>query len=224
MCALSTKPVGVKLHAPVASAVVVPSVTPPSLMVTSVLACPVPLTAGLEVMSVGRRAAGVRDQRLAHNRRRLVERKAQRRRPGVAGEIGLGRGERVRAVRQTVGVKLQAPVPSAVAVPSVTPPSLIVTSVLASPVPLTARVRGDLVGRRGAGVGNQRHAHWRRRLVERETQRRRRCVAGEIGLAAVSVCAPLASPAGVKLQAPEPSAIVVPSVAPPSLMATSVLA
>ena len=41
---------------------------------------------------------------------------------------------------------------------------------------------------------------------------------------AVSVCAPSANPAGVKLQAPVLSAVVVPSVAPPSLMVTSVLA
>ena len=43
-----------------------------------------------------------------------VEREAQRRRPGVAGEVGLGRGQRVRAVGQPIGVKLQAPVASAV--------------------------------------------------------------------------------------------------------------
>ena len=41
---------------------------------------------------------------------------------------------------------------------------------------------------------------------------------------AVSVCAPSARPAGVKLQAPVPSAVTVPSVAPPSLMVTRVLA
>ena len=39
-----------KLQAPVLLAVVVPSVVPPSLIVTSVLACPVPLTAGFEVI------------------------------------------------------------------------------------------------------------------------------------------------------------------------------
>ena len=41
---------------------------------------------------------------------------------------------------------------------------------------------------------------------------------------AVSVCAPSARPVGVKLQAPVLSAVVVPSVVPPSLIVTSVLA
>ena len=46
----SANPIGVKLHAPVASAIAVPSVRPPSLIVTSVLACPTPVTAGFEVI------------------------------------------------------------------------------------------------------------------------------------------------------------------------------
>ena len=44
------------------------------------------------------------------------------------------------------------PVASAVAVPSVVPPSLMVTRVLACPAPLTRRVRGNPVARRGAGI------------------------------------------------------------------------
>ncbi len=40
----------------------------------------------------------------------------------------------------------------------------------------------------------------------------------------LNTCAPSARPTGVKFQAPVPSAIAVPSVTPPSLMVTRVLA
>src|SRR3954447_13666822 len=50
VCMPSARPVGVKLHAPAMSVIVVPSRAPPSRMVTPVLASPRPLTAGFEVM------------------------------------------------------------------------------------------------------------------------------------------------------------------------------
>src|SRR3954453_19432526 len=50
VCAPSDRPVGVKLQAPVPSAIVVPRTVPPSLSVTTVLARPVPLIAGFEVI------------------------------------------------------------------------------------------------------------------------------------------------------------------------------
>ena len=124
------RPAGVKLQAPVLSAVVVPSVVPPSLIVPP-SGRPAPLIAGFDVTLSVDRGCRCPRQRHAHHRRRLVEREAQRCRAGIAGEIGLGCGQRVRAIGEMAGVKLQAPVLPAVGVPSVVVPSLIVTSVSA---------------------------------------------------------------------------------------------
>ncbi len=126
----SARPFGVKLQAPVASAIVVPSVTPPSLMVTRVLACPVPLIAGLEViLSVDELPVSATSATLTTGAE-LSSVKLSVAVP-MLPSLAVWLAVSVCAPSARPGVKLQAPVPSAVAVPSVTPPSLMVTRVLA---------------------------------------------------------------------------------------------
>ena len=121
------------------------------------------------------------------------------------------------------GVKLQAPVPPAVVVPSVVPPSLIVTAVLAWPVPFIAGF--DVI----RSVAEIPVSDARAMLT---TGAVLSSVKFSVALpvlpawsvwVALSACAPSARPAGVKLQAPVPPAVVVPSVVPPSLIVTAVL-
>ena len=117
---------------------VVPRTVPPSLIVTTALAWPVPLIAGFEVIPS------------------LAELPVSETRPmlsagAVLSSVKLSVAVPVLpaasvwlAVRvcapsaSPAGVKLQAPAASAVVVPRTAPPSLIVTTALAWPVPLIA--------------------------------------------------------------------------------------
>src|SRR3954447_10140749 len=94
VCAPSASPAGVKLQAPVVLAVVVPRTVLPSLMVTAVLASPVPLIVEFQViLSVAE--LPVSEKADAQSWHRPVERKAQRRRAGITGQVGLSCGQRM---------------------------------------------------------------------------------------------------------------------------------
>ena len=111
----------------------------------------------------------------------------------------------------TGGVKLQAPVPSEVVAPRMVPPSLIVTSVLAWPTPLTAGF--DVMLSLDELPSSESRAMLSAGAILSSVKL---SVAVPVLPAtsiwvAVSVCAPSARPAGVKPQVPVLSTVVVPS-------------
>jgi hypothetical protein len=128
VCAPSMTPLGRRLQFPAALAVAVPSVVAPSLMVTTVLASPVPMTPGFEViLSVAElpvsEANAILTAGAVLSSVKLSVAVVVTPAASVSDALSV-----CAPLARAPGVKLQIPVPLAVVVPSVTPPSLMVTT------------------------------------------------------------------------------------------------
>src|SRR5262249_15325245 len=132
------RPLGVNAQAPAALAAVVPSTTPPSLIVTVAFWSPEPLIVGLLVIP------SLADAPVSLTSATVTA-------GAVISSVKLSAAEPVLPARSVsdalsvcalsprpVGTKLQAPAALAVVVPSTTPPSLIVTVAFWSPDPWIA--------------------------------------------------------------------------------------
>ena len=108
---------------------------------------------------IGCRAAGIRNQRHAHCGRGLVEREAQRCCPGIAGRVGLARGQRVRAVGE-IG-RGEAPGSRAAGRRHAERGAALLDcdQRVGLSGTLDRRVRGNLIGCRAARVQDQPYAH-----------------------------------------------------------------
>ena len=136
VCAPSVS-VGVKLQPPAAFAVVVPSVVPLSVSVTRALGSPAPkIWVMLVIPSLVELPVSVESTALTVGG--LVSRVKVSEVEPAFPDLSVSLAVMVCTPSVSVGVKLQAPVPSAMVVPRRVTPSFRVTTVLASPVPLIA--------------------------------------------------------------------------------------
>ena len=206
------RPVGVKLHTPLALAVVVPSVVEPSLSVTTAFASPVPVSVSFAViLSLAEEPVSL--ARLSVTTGAVVSRVKVSEEVPVLPAASVSLATMVWApLARPVGVKLHTPLALAVVVPSVVEPSLSVTTAFASPDPVSVSF-AVILSLAEKPVSLARLSVTAGAVVSRVKVSEEVPVlpAASVSLATM-VWAPLARPVGVKDHTPLALAVVVPSV------------
>jgi len=207
---------GVKLQSPEPSAAIVPSELPPSKTSTVLSASAVPLKVGVASLVIALSAGLVISGALGAVVSIVTLIAAEAVEVLLAASVALAVIECVPSLKALLGMKLQSPEPSAAVVPSEVLPSKTSTVLLASAVPLKVGVASLVVAPSAGVVISGALGVTVSTLILTAVEAVEVLLAESVAVALIE-CVPSLSVPLVKLQSPEPSAMVVPSeVLPPS--------